>query len=180
MSLKSDYNIGCKSDFGLEGGMAMAGEELPGNDYLWEYNRLCKEYDSIFHDVALASGLSDSAFAILYHIMELGDGCLQRDICDQLFMSKQTIHSAIQKLRDQGYLVLEPGKGRNMHIRLTEAGRQVVCRVVLPVRGLEEAAFDQLGDENSRELLRLTGRYIAAYRALAQEYIRRLRGSRPH
>ena len=60
----------------------MAGEELPGKDFLWEYNCLYREYDSIFHDVALASGLSDSAFAILYHIMELGDGCLQKDICD--------------------------------------------------------------------------------------------------
>ena len=109
----------------------MAGEELPGKDFLWEYNCLYREYDSIFHDVALASGLSDSAFAILYHIMELGDGCLQKDICDRLFMSKQTIHSAIQKLRDQGYLALEPGKGRNMHIRLTQTGRRIVqwcCR----------------------------------------------------
>lgn len=158
----------------------MAGEDLPGKDLLWEFNRLYKEYDSIFHDVALASGLSDSAFAILYHIMELGDGCLQRDICDQLFMSKQTIHSAIQKLRQQGYLSLEPGKGRNMHIRLTEAGRQVVRRVVLPVRRLEEAALEELGSQGSRELLNLTGRYVAAYQALAREYIRRLRQDQPH
>ena len=48
-------------------------------------------------------------------------------------MSKQTIHSAIQKLRDQGYLALEPGKGRNMHIRLTQTGRRIVQQVVLPV-----------------------------------------------
>ena len=32
----------------------MAGEELPGKDFLWEYNCLYREYDSIFHDVALA------------------------------------------------------------------------------------------------------------------------------
>lgn len=167
--------------------MAMAGEELPGKDFLWEYNCLYREYnclyreyDSIFHDVALASGLSDSAFAILYHIMELGDGCLQKDICDRLFMSKQTIHSAIQKLRDQGYLTLEPGKGRNMHIRLTQTGRRIVQQVVLPVRGLEEAAFRELGDQSSRELLRLTGRYVATYRTLAQDYISQLRQDRPH
>ena len=158
----------------------MAGEELPGKDFLWEYNCLYREYDSIFHDVALASGLSDSAFAILYHIMELGDGCLQKDICDRLFMSKQTIHSAIQKLRDQGYLALEPGKGRNMHIRLTQTGRRIVQQVVLPVRGLEEAAFRELGDQSSRELLRLTGRYVATYRTLSQDYISQLRQDRPH
>ena len=112
--------------------------------------------------------------------MELGDGCLQKDICDRLFMSKQTIHSAIQKLRDQGYLALEPGKGRNMHIRLTQTGRRIVQQVVLPVRGLEEAAFRELGDQSSRELLRLTGRYVATYRTLAQDYISQLRQDRPH
>ena len=92
----------------------------------------------------------------------------------------QTIHSAIQKLRDQGYLALEPGKGRNMHIRLTQTGRRIVQQVVLPVRGLEEAAFRELGDQSSRELLRLTGRYVATYRTLAQDYISQLRQNRPH
>ena len=33
----------------------MAGEELPGKDFLWEYNCLYREYDSIFHDVALTA-----------------------------------------------------------------------------------------------------------------------------
>ena len=39
-----------------------------------------------------------------------------------------------QTLRDQGYLALEPGKGRNMHIRLTQTGRRIVQQVVLPVK----------------------------------------------
>lgn len=147
---------------------------------LWEYTRLYKEYDSIFHDIALAVGLSDSAFCILYHIMELGDGCLQRDICKETFLSKQTIHSSIQKLQQQGYLALEPGKGRNMHIHLTGSGRELLQKVVLPVRGLEEAAFDKLGPEGSRRLLDLTGQYIAAYRQLAREYIRKVSRDLPH
>ena len=48
------------------------------------------------------------------------------------------------------------------------------------MRGLEEAAFRELGDQSSRELLRLTGRYVATYRTLAQDYISQLRQDRPH
>ncbi len=158
----------------------MAEETRTGEDLLWEYNRLYEEYDSIFHDIALAVGLSDSAFAILYHIMELGDGCLQRDLCCDTFLSKQTIHSSIQKLQAQGYLTLERGRRRSMHIRLTGAGRQLLQQVVLPVRRLEESAFEELGPRGSRELLRLTGQYIAAYRELAKDYIRQRQEDGPH
>ena len=145
-----------------------------------EFLRLDHQIDEFYHELAARLGLSDSAFQVLWSVAELGEGCTQRDVCRFFSVSKQTTHSAIQKLRQQGYLSLEPGKGRNMHIRLTEAGRQVVRRVVLPVRRLEEAALEELGSQGSRELLNLTGRYVAAYQALAREYIRRLRQDQPH
>lgn len=93
---------------------------------LREFTRLYKEYDSIFHSVALAVGLSDSALTVLYHTQELGDGCLQRDIAASAWVSKQTVHSTIRQLRERGLLSLSPGKGRDMHIHLTEEGRRLV------------------------------------------------------
>ena len=57
-----------------------------GNPYisnpLKEFNRIYKKTNEIYHDIALRLGLSDSAFDILYSISELGDGCLQKDICN--------------------------------------------------------------------------------------------------
>ena len=47
-----------------------------------EFNRLYKELDDLYHNLALRQGLSDSASIILYALYLLGDGCLQRDICD--------------------------------------------------------------------------------------------------
>ena len=67
-------------------------EERQQND-VNEFNRLYKEMDDLYHDIALKLGLSDSALTIFYAICELGDGCLQKDICSQSFCSKQTINS---------------------------------------------------------------------------------------
>ena len=61
-----------------------------GNPYisnpLKEFNRIYKKTNEIYHDIALRLGLSDSAFDILYSISELGDGCLQKDICNATCM----------------------------------------------------------------------------------------------
>jgi len=144
---------------------------------LREFTRLYKEYDSIFHSVALAAGLSDSALTVLYQIRELGDGCLQRDIAASAWISKQTIHSTIRRLQEQGCLFLTPGRGRDMHIRLTEKGRRLVREQIVPVMRMESDAFQALSQEERRELLRLTGRYVAALRELAE---RHNSGAKPH
>ena len=80
---------------------------------LREYNRIYKEVNDIYRETAARFGLSNSAFDILYTICEVGDGCLQRDVCDATFIPKQTVHSSIRKLEQEGYLTLSSGKGRS-------------------------------------------------------------------
>ena len=84
--------------------------------YLKEYNHIYKEANEIYHEAARRLHLSDSAFEIFYTIFEMGDNCLQRDICKASCMPKQTVNSSIRKLQTDGYLTLSPGKGRSMHI----------------------------------------------------------------
>ena len=54
-----------------------------------EITRLYREFEEIYHIMALRSGFSDSAFLIFYAIAELGEGCLQKDIADRYFISRQ-------------------------------------------------------------------------------------------
>ena len=68
--------------------------------------------------------MSDSIFSILYTICELGDGCSQKEICEQLSASKQTINSAIRKLENQGILFMRKGeKGREPLSHLDGEGK---------------------------------------------------------
>ena len=67
--------------------------------YLKEYNHIYKEANDIYHEIARKLQLSDSALDIFYTIFEIGDNCLQRDICKASCLPKQTINSSIRKLR---------------------------------------------------------------------------------
>ena len=129
--------------------------------YLCEFNRIYKEFNDIYHEAALRLGLSNSAFDIFYAICELGDGCLQRDICNMTFIPKQTVNSSIRNLEKEGYLTLLHGKGRNMHIYLTEHGKEVLKDLIYPVIEVENNSFQELTEEERQQLLCLLARYNA-------------------
>lgn len=133
-------------------------------DELREFNKIYKEFDDLWHETALHIGLSDSAFDILYSVYCLGDGCLQRDICALSFGRKQTINSAIQKLVKEGMLLMKQGKGREMHIYLTEAGKDFVKQKVEPLVEVENNVWKEMPPEEREELIRLTKEYVDNYR----------------
>ena len=138
---------------------------FPIDSILAEYTRLSKELSDLYHALAREAGLSDSALDILYALCVLGDGCLQRDVCELSFTSKQTIHSSIRKLEREGLLYLQPGRGRDMHIRLTEEGRQLVRARIQPIRDIERRAMEALTPEEQRAFLHLTRNYLSSFRS---------------
>ena len=105
-------------------------------------------------------GLSDSAFIILYTIMELGEGCLQKDIADWCSLSRQTVNSSIQNLKSQGFLSLDSGKGREKEIFLTDEGKRMVEEKIFPVMELEQSVFEEMSPQECREMLKLMGKYV--------------------
>lgn len=133
---------------------------FPIKNALKEYNHIYKETNRIYHDIAQKLKLSDSAFDILYAICQLGDGCLQRDICNLSATSKQTINSSIRILEKSGHITLKQGKGRQMHIFLTETGIELIKDRIFPVIEIENKVFDSMTQEESRELLRLSRKYV--------------------
>lgn len=153
--MKSDYNTSTKSD---KGGKNMERAEFYQAQQ--RFDRLYKEMDDLYHDLAVGLGLSDSALNVFCTIYTLGDGCLQRDICQRSYTSKQTIHSSVQRLCVQGYLRMEPGKGRDMHLYLTEAGRALMEERIRPVAEAELRTFAALTAEEQEALLRLTEKYV--------------------
>lgn len=131
------------------------------------FNAFFKEMDDLYHDLAVGAGLSDSAFDIFYTLRTLGEGCLQRDVCGCSFVSKQTVNSSIRTLERRGLLSLCPGKGRNLHIYLTPAGRQLMEERIDPVLRMEVRAFSTLSAADRAELLRLNRAYLDALRSHA-------------
>ena len=136
-------------------------------DYIREIDRFWRESDSIYHEVALRLGLSDSSFDILYAIVRLGEGCTQKDISAEVLLGKQTLNSSIHKLAKQDVLELH-ANGRATRIFLTDKGRALVSDKIVPVFEAEGRALETIGMQNVREFLRISKLYCAALRECLQ------------
>lgn len=120
-------------------------------DKIWidEFNKLWMKCDILYYSVAMKLGLSGAAFWILYVLQDTQHIHCQSDICDTASMSRQTIHSAMKKLENDGFLMLERidgKKGKSIH--LTEKGRQFVQKYIAPVRAAEKRVCSQFSSED--------------------------------
>lgn len=129
------------------------------NDLRIQYNSLFKEMTDIYHNIALKLEISDSAFLILYAIVELGCDCTQKDIAQMYYMSKQTINSSIKNLEKSGYITLKQDKGNNKQIFLTTLGEKLAQEKIKPVIKIENDVFAQMSFDESQKLLKLTRKY---------------------
>lgn len=145
--------------------------EVKQCEELREYNRLYKEIENLYYEVSVKAGISDSAFWIMYTIVELGDGCLQKDIAERYSFSRQTISSSVRSLEKRGYINLKRGKGRNMHLILTPDGTAFVQENIAPLMRIENKVFELMSLEESRELLRLSRKYNEIFKEQVMELL---------
>lgn len=138
--------------------------KIEQNQALQEFNQLNHQIETFYHTVSARLGLSDSAFIILCSLLELGDGCTQKDICDASFLNKQTVNSSVQKLIRDGMLRTQPGAGREMKLYLTERGETLMQEKICPVITAESAVFDEMSTEERAELLRLTEKFLIQFK----------------
>lgn len=136
---------------------------------LKEYNYLWRKIEKLWHDIARKAGVSDSTYEIFSTILELGEGCQQKDICDRNSISKQTIHSAIKKLEREGLIVVRKEHGKDKRVYLTPQGKELVKEKVLPAAEAENQVFAEMTEEESQELIRLTEKYLIQLQAKIEQ-----------
>lgn len=140
----------------------MKKEKLWISDTLAEFNHIYKEFNDIYHETAWKLKLSDSVFSILYALCEMGEGCLQKDICAVTCLPKQTVNSSIRKMEAEDLVTMEKGKGREMKIHLTEKGMELLQEKLYPVIEAENKAFSSMTEEECRQLLDLYRKHCKA------------------
>lgn len=125
-----------------------------------------KEQDSIYHNVAVSFGLSDSAMWVLYLVSEADEVLTQQDLCRQNFSAKQTIHTAINGLVKNGFVELIPIPGTRNHkkILLTASGQALADRTVTRLKEAEGRAYSKLTEAELQTYLDLTSRLTSHLR----------------
>ena len=128
-----------------------------------DYIRLQHQIDECYHELAVRQKLSDSALLVLWTLVDLGEGCTQRDICLQFSLTKQTVHSSVRKLAKEGFLSLQPGPGREVRVYPIEAGRALIQEKIIPLKQAEEATSLRMGEADLRSMLQLTQKWFSLF-----------------
>lgn len=128
-----------------------------------DYIRLQHQIDECYHELAVRQKLSDNALLVLWTLVDLGEGCTQRDICLQFSLTKQTVHSSVRKLAKEGFLSLQPGPGREVRVYPTEAGRALIQEKIIPLKQAEEATSLRMGEADLRSMLQLTQKWFSLF-----------------
>lgn len=134
-------------------------KQNPTERKIFEYNSLLREMDDIYGEAVKGTGLSESAFWILYTLRaDSADGVelTQSHICRVMYQPKQTVNTALKKLEAQGLLSLSPGSDRRAkYVRLTGQGVALAEQTVDRIIAGEEQAFAQMTAKEREELFRL-------------------------
>lgn len=110
----------------------------------WEEICKCiKEFDNIYHQIAIYLNLSDSSFWILYDLYNSKSGRTQKELCDDWYVSKQTINSSIKYLLSNGYIVFkyDEDNKKNKRIHLTDKGYNLAKISIEKVIEIENKSF---------------------------------------
>ncbi len=124
-------------------------------------NCLIGETESVYHEVAVKLGVSDSTMQILYTICMTGkEYCQLSEIARLTGSSRQTIHSSVRKLEQEGVVYLKAKNGRDKFVYLTEYGKKIVEKTAMRVIEMENNIFAAWTAQDRQEYLRLTQKYL--------------------
>ncbi len=126
-------------------------------------NMLC-EIDNLYQSLLQLKSLSDSEYVVMFAILELGEGCLQKDIAGSSYINKKTINSTIKKLEREDLIKLKAGKYPNMHIYLTQKGKDYICKNIIPIVEMENAVMESVPDDNFSNLVETYSKYIKIFK----------------
>lgn len=127
---------------------------------LAEYNSIIKEHEDLYRQMAKRFGMSECAFWILYSLREANQSLTQSELCYALSQPKQTIHSALKKMEEGGFIkLLADQDRRRKQIQLTKKGELLAQETVDKVIVLENQAFDTFTDKEQELFLHLLHKY---------------------
>ncbi len=148
-------------------------KKIESKRMLIEYNLIFREMDEVYRQIAEHYGLSECAFWILYAIRESDNNYTQSDLCRILSLSKQTINSALKKLEENEYIMLQCDERnrRNKRIIFTKSGEKLANNTVDKVFEVEEKTFSYFENDDAEKYMEYFRKHLRILREEARKDI---------
>lgn len=125
-------------------------------------NQHIKELNSLYHIAAVKSGVSDGEICVWSMLLTTDKEYSQQDLCELLFLPKQTINSIISGMKKKGYISLEhvPGTKNRKVIRLSDNGRNYGQNNIMWIFEAEQHAMSDTDPHEISALTSMLEQYI--------------------
>ena len=121
-----------------------------------ELNEIMKETDDLYRNLAKKFKMSDCMIWILYILREDDRSVTQSDICNMMYMPKQTVNSSLKKMESEGYIeLLNINDKRSKQVCLTEKGVDLANNTVDIIISKENNALSKMDKEEQALFINL-------------------------
>lgn len=116
---------------------------------------------ALYDQYAKSRGILMNTFFVLNVLFYKKDGMTQKEICESIHHSKQTVSLIVRNLEKSGYAVLKenPEDKRNRIVKLTGAGRNYAEKPVRHISEAEDKAMSMFTDKEQETLISLSRRF---------------------
>jgi DNA-binding MarR family transcriptional regulator len=139
-----------------------------------EYCRLWRELNVEYEEYSKSVGMTYSSLLVLSIIYNHPDDCMQKTICDESFLPKQTVNQIITSFYRKGFIRLAEVESdrRYKTIHLTDSGLEHAESKIPKIKDAENKAMDSLDEVRRAALLETTKLYISRFRDCMREEAR--------
>jgi DNA-binding MarR family transcriptional regulator len=133
------------------------------NEQIAEYWHLYRELGTVYAEYAKRCGTTYSGLLVLYILYDHPEGCMQKNICDESFLPKQTVNQITTALYRQGFvrLVKVESDRRYKTIHLTDSGLGHANGMVTRIKDAETKAMESLSKSQQAALLESSCLFIS-------------------
>lgn len=125
-----------------------------------ELNEIMKETDDLYRNLAKKFKMSDCMIWILYILREDDRSVTQSDICNMMYMPKQTVNSSLKKMESEGYIeLLNINDKRSKQVCLTEKGVDLANNTIDIIISKENNALSKMDKEEQALFINLFKKY---------------------
>lgn len=128
---------------------------------LKDYYLLMVATDRLYAEISKKNGLTFIQMIILYHL-NFKKNISQKELCNDLFLPKQTVNSILWNWKDDGLLNLEciEGNHKKKIIVFTEKGEAYIKKTLLPILKMERKVMNKMGSEQMEALIESNRLYL--------------------
>lgn len=126
-----------------------------------EYYEMMVKNTRLYVELSKKSGISYLQMIILYHL-EYSEILTQKDICNDLYLSKQTVNSILSNWKDEGIIDFKflDGNNKTKYIFFTEKGNEYSKKTLSLVHKVERNVMKKMGNTNGKMMIDTTNSYL--------------------